>query len=189
MSTPIDRELTAPPAYTPFGGYARLDRLVKGLGRTDRRTVVWAFVLNVVAVLAFSALWVAGYRLAAAWALLVARRLAAVAERQSVGDYRPHVAVRVDVCRSYSPQSRLGRLARLLSERSRMCGICATRASSWFVYTPIRGLTAATAGLVAWKLVPSPTSFGLYLLASLVASVALVASEGALGGDDGVGAP
>ena len=33
----------------------------------------------------------------------------------------------------------------------------------WGVYTPIRGLTAATAGLAAWTLVPKPTTFGVCL--------------------------
>jgi putative nucleotidyltransferase with HDIG domain len=47
----------------------------------------------------------------------------------------------------------------------------------WSVYTPIRGLTAATGGLAAWTLVPGPTSFAGYLLASLAASVAYLAAE------------
>jgi putative nucleotidyltransferase with HDIG domain len=47
----------------------------------------------------------------------------------------------------------------------------------WSVYTPIRGLTAAAGGLAAWTLVPGPTSFAGYLLASLVASVAYLAAE------------
>ena len=45
MRTPIDRGLTAPPAYTPFGGYARLDRLVKSLDSADRRSAAWAVLL------------------------------------------------------------------------------------------------------------------------------------------------
>jgi putative nucleotidyltransferase with HDIG domain len=52
----------------------------------------------------------------------------------------------------------------------------------WSVYTPIRGLTAAAAGLAAWTLVPSPTTFGTCLLASLVASVVDIATEAGLVG-------
>jgi putative nucleotidyltransferase with HDIG domain len=52
----------------------------------------------------------------------------------------------------------------------------------WCVYTPIRGLTAAAAGLAVWKLVPGPTSFAACLIASLVAAVAYLAAEGALVG-------
>ena len=47
----------------------------------------------------------------------------------------------------------------------------------WCVYTPIRGLTAAAAGLAAWTLVPAPTSFGGFLVASLVAAAAYLAAE------------
>jgi putative nucleotidyltransferase with HDIG domain len=52
----------------------------------------------------------------------------------------------------------------------------------WSVYTPLRGLIAATAGLAAWTLVPKPASFGPYLLSSLSASVAYLVAEGALMG-------
>jgi putative nucleotidyltransferase with HDIG domain len=52
----------------------------------------------------------------------------------------------------------------------------------WSVYTPIRGLTAAAAGLAAWTIVPAPTAFGGFLLASLVASVADLAAGAALVG-------
>jgi putative nucleotidyltransferase with HDIG domain len=47
----------------------------------------------------------------------------------------------------------------------------------WSVYTPIRGLTAASAGLAAWTLVPHPNDLGKYLLASLVAAVADLISD------------
>jgi putative nucleotidyltransferase with HDIG domain len=52
----------------------------------------------------------------------------------------------------------------------------------WSVYTPIHALTGAMAGLVAWKIVPHPTSFAGYLLASLAGAVGfLVAQEAFLG--------
>jgi putative nucleotidyltransferase with HDIG domain len=50
----------------------------------------------------------------------------------------------------------------------------------WSVYTPIRGLTAAAAGLAAWTVVPAPTAFGGCLLASLVASLADLLAGSAL---------
>ncbi len=179
MSTPIDRELTARAAYTPFGGYARLDRLFKGLGSTDRRTVVWAFILNLGAVLAFSALWVAGYPLPHAWALLAVGAVAALAEQQQVAinDRTWQSVTTLPLAFSAVAFGPLG--AFVVGAISNVWDLRVSR-SSWFVYTPIRGLTAATAGLVAWKLAPSPTTFGQYLLASLFASVALVASDGAL---------
>jgi putative nucleotidyltransferase with HDIG domain len=52
----------------------------------------------------------------------------------------------------------------------------------WCVYTPIRGLTAATAGLAAWKLEPGPKTFAAYLLASLAVSVAYLIAEAVLVG-------
>jgi putative nucleotidyltransferase with HDIG domain len=48
----------------------------------------------------------------------------------------------------------------------------------WSVYTPVRALTAAAAGLAAWRLVPHPAGLGQYILASLVASVAELAADG-----------
>ncbi|HEY2311196.1 MAG TPA: HD domain-containing phosphohydrolase [Gaiellaceae bacterium] len=179
MSTPIDRELTAPRAYTPFGGYARLDRLFKGLGSADRRTVVWASVLNAAAIVVFSALWIADYPLPPIWALLALGAVAALAEQQQVAinDRTWQSVTTLPLVFSAVAFGPLG--AFVVGAISNVWDLRASR-SSWFVYTPIRGLTAATAGFAAWKLVPSPTTFGQYLLASLVASVALVASDGAL---------
>src|SRR5438552_13014470 len=85
LRTPIDRGLTAPPAYTPFGGYARLDRLVKRLARADVRATAWAALLVAASAGAVTAMWLHGYRLPPWWALLVLGAIAAVAERQSVG--------------------------------------------------------------------------------------------------------
>ena len=71
-------------------------------------------------------------------------------------------------CRSSSPLSRSGRSAALPSELSRLLSIYAQSPLRWSVYTPIRGLTAAAAGLAVAKLVPQPDHLGQYLLASLV---------------------
>ena len=85
LRAPIDRGLTAPPAYTPFGGYARLDRLVKGLDSADRRYGrLGLVVLSVVSIGTVAALWLDGYRLPHLWALFVLGAIAAVAERQTV---------------------------------------------------------------------------------------------------------
>ena len=181
LRTPIDRELTAPAAYTPFGGYARLDRLVKGLARSDSRTVAWAIALNAIAVAAAAALWFDGYRLPPLWALVVLGLLAAVAERQSVG-----VTERTSISVSFLPlvfsAVAFGPLGGfVVGAISNVWDLRESR-MKWCVYTPIRALTAGAAGLAAWTLVPSQTGFGLCLLASLVASVADLATEGALVG-------
>jgi len=184
LSTPIDRGLTAPPAYTPFGGYARLDRLIKGLSSVDRRTAVWAFFLNVGSILAFAVLWLDGYRLPHLWVLVVLGLVAAQAERQQVAindrtwqsvSFLPLVFSAV----AFGPLAGF-----LVGAISNVWDLRESR-SSWFVYTPIRGLTAAAAGVAAWTLVPSPSTFGACLLASLFASVAHVACDGVLVGMTG----
>jgi putative nucleotidyltransferase with HDIG domain len=181
LRTPIDRGLTAPAAYTPFGGHARLDRLVKGLARSDVRTGAWAALLGVASAGAVTAMWLDGYRLPPWWALLVLGAVAAVAERQSVG-----VTERTSSSVSFLPLvfsavafGPLGGFA--VGALSNVWDLRESRLK-WSVYTPIRGLTAAAAGLAAWTLVPSPTTFGPCLLASLVASVVDIATEAGLVG-------
>jgi putative nucleotidyltransferase with HDIG domain len=121
-------------------------------------------------------MWLQGYRLPPLWALLVVGAVAAVAERQTVGvndrtwmsvSFLPLVFSAV----AFGP---LGGLA--VGALSNVMDLRESRLK-WFVYTPIRGLTAAAAGLAAWTLVPGPTTFGPFLLSSLVASVAYVAAD------------
>ncbi|HEY2740928.1 MAG TPA: HD-GYP domain-containing protein [Gaiellaceae bacterium] len=176
MRTPIDRGLTAPPAYTPFGGYARLDRLVKGLDKADRRSVAWAFVLAALSIGTVAALWLDGYRLPHLWALFVLGGIAAVAERQTVaiGDrtwmsvaFMPLVFSAV----VFGPLGGfvVGALSTSLDLR--------TSPLKWSVYTPIRALQTAAAGLVVAKLVPEPSHLGQYLLASLLGCMVFLAAD------------
>jgi len=181
LRTPIDRGLTAPPAYTPFGGHARLDRLVKRLDSADRRSAVWAGILTAVSSGVISALWLDGYRLPHVWALFVLGAVAAAAERQTVAiNDRTWMSVAflplVFSAVAFGPLGgfAVGTLSTALDLRESPL--------RWSVYTPIRGLTAAAAGFAAWTLVPSPTTFVPYLLSSLVASVAFQAAEGTLVG-------
>ena len=177
MRTPIDRGLTAPPAYTPFGGYARLDRLVKSLDSADRRSAAWACVLAAMSIGTVAALWLAGYRLPHVWALVVLGAIAAAAERQTVA-----INERTEMSVAFLPLvisavvfGPLGGFA---------VGVLSTALDlpksplKWSVYTPIRGLTAAAAGLAVAKVVPQPDHLGPYLLASLVGSLVFVAADG-----------
>jgi putative nucleotidyltransferase with HDIG domain len=50
----------------------------------------------------------------------------------------------------------------------------------WSVYTPIRGLETAAAGLLVATLVPNPGALSQYLLASLVGSLVVLAVDGFL---------
>ena len=52
----------------------------------------------------------------------------------------------------------------------------------WAVYTPIRALTAATAGAAAWTFIPHPSGLGQYLLVCLLASSRDLVAEGVLVG-------
>ena len=176
MRTPIDRGLTAPPAYTPFGGYARLDRLVKGLDNADRRSAVWALVLAVLSIGSTAALWLDGYRLTHLWALFVLGGIAAVAERQTVAigertwmsvAFMPLVFSAV----VFGPLGGfvVGALSTALDLR--------TSPLKWSVYTPIRALQTAAAGFVVAKLVPEPSHFGQYLLASLLGCIVFLAAD------------
>jgi putative nucleotidyltransferase with HDIG domain len=181
LKAPIDRGLTAPPAYTPFGGYARLDRLVKGLDEADRRSIAWASVLVALSIGTIAALWLDGYRLPHLWAVFVLGAVAAVAERQTVSIHdRTDMSVAllplVFSAVAFGPLGGfvVGALSTTLDLRE-----SPLRSS---VYTPIRGLTAAVGGLAAWTLVPNPTTFVSYLLLSLVATLAYLAAESVLVG-------
>ena len=177
MRTPIDRGLTAPPAYTPFGGHARLDRLAKGLDSADRRSAVWACALTALSIGTVAALWIDAFRLPHLWAVLVLGAIAAAAERQTVaiGD-RSEMSVAflplVFAAVAFGPIGGfvVGALSTALDLR--------TSPLKWSVYTPIRALETSIAGLVVAKFVPQPDHFGQYLLASLVGSMVFLAADG-----------
>jgi len=178
LTTPIDRGLTATAAYTPFGGYARLVRLVKGLGSVDRRSLAWACALWIAFGASLSVLWLDGYRLPPILAGLFLATVAAVAERQgvAVSEWMDHSVSLLPLVFSavvFGPVGgfAVGAFSTVLDVRE--------SPFRWSVYTPIRALTTAMAGLAAWKLVPDPTTFGEFLLASLAGSVAFLAAEAA----------
>ena len=101
-------------------------------------------------------LWLHGYRLPPIWAALVLGAVAALAERQSVAvtngtdqisvSFLPLVFSAV----VFGPLGgfAVGALSTVLDLRESPL--------KWSVYTPIRGLTAAAAGLAAGQLVPHP---------------------------------
>ena len=177
MRTPIDRGLTAPPAYTPFGGYARLDRLVKSLGSADRRTTAWACALSAGSVGAFIALWFDGYRLPHLWALLVLGAIAAAAERQTVA-VNDHTEMSVAFLPLVFSAVAFGPLGGFTVGALSTALDLPKSPLKWSVYTPIRGLTAASAGLVVAWAIPQPDHLGQYLVASLVGSLVFLAVDG-----------
>ena len=127
-------------------------------------------------IVVFTALWLEGYRLPHLWALFVLGAIAATAERQTVaigGGTEMSVAFLplVFSAVAFGPLGGfvVGALSTALDLR--------TSQLKWSVYTPIRALETAAAGLMAVKLFPHPTGFGQYLLASLVGSLVFLAAD------------
>jgi putative nucleotidyltransferase with HDIG domain len=176
LRTPIDRGLTAQPPYTPFGGYARLDRLVNSLDSADRRSAVWAAILWAMSIGTISVLWLDGYRLPHVWALFVLGAVAAAAERQTVA-VNDHTEMSVAFLPLVFAAVAFGPLGGFA------VGVLSTALDlpksplKWSVYTPIRGLETAAAGLVVVNLFPHPVGFGQYLLASLVGSMVVLGAD------------
>jgi putative nucleotidyltransferase with HDIG domain len=148
------------------------------LGSVDRRTLAFAGVLWVAFAASLSVLWLDGYRLPPVWAGLLLAAVAAVAERQgvSVSEQMDHSVSLLPLLFSavvFGPLGgfAVGAFSTVLDLRQ--------APFRWSVYTPIRALTTAMAGLASWRLMPGPTNFGGYLLASLAGSVAFLAAEGA----------
>ncbi len=122
-----------------------------------------------------------GYRLPPLWAIVVLGGIAAVAERQDVT-----VTDRTTTSVSFLPVvfagiafGPLGGL--IVGAVSNIWDIRESRLK-WAVYTPIRALTAATAGGAAWTFNLHPSGFGEYLLVCLLASLAYLVAEGVLVG-------
>jgi putative nucleotidyltransferase with HDIG domain len=172
----IYRGLTAIRPYTPFGvvtsGFVRF----KGQNSADRRSTVWAAVLLAVAGFGVFALAKSGYPLPPIWVLLVLGSIAAVAERQGVA-----VTDRVEVSVSFLPlvfvAVAFGPLAAFAIGAIASVAYSPRPFLRWIVLTPIHGLTGAATGLAAWLVVPHPAGFTGYLLASLAASVANLATD------------
>jgi putative nucleotidyltransferase with HDIG domain len=177
LKTPIDRGLTAQPPYTPFGGYARLDRLVKSLDSADRRSAVWAGILWALSIGAVIALWLDDYRLPHVWALFVLGAIAAAAERQTVA-VDDHTYVSVAFLPLIFSAVVFGPLGAFVVGALSTALDLPTSPLKWSVYTPIRGLTGAAAGLAVAKLLPQPGNLGQYLLASLLGSLVFLAVDG-----------
>lgn len=173
----MDRGLTALEAYNPFGGYARPVARVRALHAPEVRTSIWAVGLVVGAAGVAAIFALNGYRLPPLWAVVVLGGVAALAERQSVA-----ITDRTTMSVSFLPLvfaavvfGPLGGFA--VGVLSNVWDLRDSRLK-WSVYTPIRALTAATAGWAAWTLVPNAETFGRCLLASLVASVADLLADG-----------
>ena len=126
-------------------------------------------------------LWSNGYRLPPLWAIVVLGGIAAFAERQGVA-ISDRTAMSVSFLPLVFAAIAFGPLGGLtVGAISTVWDLRESRLK-WAVYTPIRALTAATAGAAAWTFVPRPTGLGHYLLVCLVASLADIVAEAVLVG-------
>jgi putative nucleotidyltransferase with HDIG domain len=178
LSNSQDRGLTAQPAYTPSGGLASKLRNGFSANRADRNAAIWAVILVAAAIATAGALVRAGYSIDRIWVVVLLGVVAAIAERQGVA-----VTDRINMSVALLPNLfvaiAFGPLAAFVAS-------AISNASDfrpllrWFVYTPIRAITGAVAGLAAWTVMPHAASFAGYLLASLAASVANLATDAGL---------
>ncbi len=139
--------------------------------------MVWAFVLATLSIGMVAALWLNGYRLPHLWALFVLGAIAAIAERQTVA-----IGGRTEMSVAFLPlvfsAVVFGPLGGFVVGGLSTALDLGKSPLRWGVYTPIRALETATAGLVVAELVPRPSHLGQYLLASLVGSVVFLAADG-----------
>lgn len=167
--------------YTPSGGYASLRRALSATDATTIRSLAWAGVLMGVTTGVLMWLRADGYRLPALWQIAALGLIAAVAERKGV-----HITDRMTVSVSFLPlvfaAVALGPLGGLVVGAISNSSDLRSSRLRWAVYTPIRALTAASAGLAAWTFFPHPSKWADYLLASLVASAADLVAEFTLTG-------
>ena len=150
----------------------RFLQLLKRQSAADLRGGMWAVALVVSATALVSSLVELRYGLNPFWAVLVMGAMAAVAERSGVA-----VADRVEMSASFLPivfaAVALGPLAGFVAGALSNAADLRRPLLRWVVYTPVRAMTGAAAGLVAgW--VGAGSSFGHYLLTSSVACLALI---------------
>jgi hypothetical protein len=177
LDSPIDRGLTATEAYTPSGGYASLGAVSRELTAQTIRSLAWAIILIAGTASVAAALWFDGYRLPPLWEIGLVGLIAALAERKAVFvTNRTTTSVsRLPLVFAAIAFGPLGGMA--VGAISNILDIRDSRLK-WVVYTPIRALTAATAGIAAWMFIPHPSGLAQYLLTSLAASLADLVADG-----------
>ena len=184
MDAPIDRGLTATEAYTPSGGYASLRQALRQNSVETLRSAAWATVLVFASASVIVVLRSDGFRFPPLWAILILGGIAALADRNGVA-----LTERTTMSVSFIPIvfaaivfGPLGGLT--VGAMSNLWDFRDSRLK-WVVYSLIRALTGAAAGVAAWMFTPHPSGWGQYLLASLVASLASLGAEGVLASTTG----
>lgn len=171
-------ELTATTSYNPFGGERKISRALRV---QDVRSLAWAGVLCLGALLMAASLVAAGSDLPSYWILGGLALISGIAERHSVpllGNRQRGSEIAVSFVPFVFTAVAFGPLAALVVG---MLGNLADFRSPylrWAVYTPARALTGAAAGLAAEAAYShdSATFFAI-LLAALAASFAVLAVD------------
>ena len=176
---PPDQGLTATPSVYPFrGSFKRLS--------TDPDVAVgaWAVALWVAAAVVGISLVAAGVSVPSWPAVLILALIAGVAERESVRLFT-HRGTSLDMSVAFLPfvftAVAFGPLAAFVVGALANLGDARRPYLRWAVYTPIRALTGAAAGLAAATVSTDETGkFGVILLAAFLAAVAHLALDALL---------
>lgn len=171
--TPVNRGLTATAAYTPFGGGARIREVLLRQSSADLRGGLWGVSLVLLAIGLALGLVEFGYGIRPLWAVLVMGAMAAVAERSGVA-----VTDRVEMSASFLPivfaAVALGPLAGFVAGAVANAADLRRPYLRWVAYTPVRAMTGAAAGLVAYQTGGVGASFGHLVLTSSLACLTFI---------------
>lgn len=169
------RELTARPAYTPFGGESKKLLLAVLRDRETRRSFLWAVTLWAASAVVALLLLSSGHSVPPWWTVLGLAVVAGVAERQSVallGDRQRGIEISVSFLPFVFTAVAFGPLAAFFVGAISNLADFRRPYLRWAVYTPARALTGAAAGLAAALADTGATwTFTTILIASLAAAV------------------
>lgn len=146
-----NRELTARPSYNPFGG-DRKGFFPRYRWTQDARSLAWAAILSVGAAVTGVALVLAGYPVPSLWIVAALAVVAGLAERHGVallGDRQRGIEIAVSFVPFVFAAVVFGPLTALIVGALGNLADLRRPYLRWAVYTPLRALTGAGAGLAA----------------------------------------
>jgi HD domain/ECF-type riboflavin transporter, S component len=141
----------------------------------ERRSLVWATTLGVIAAVSFAALVGSGYSLPPWWIVLALAVVAGLAERHGValfGDRQRGIEIAVSFVPFVFAAVAFGPLAALVVGAIGNLADFRAPYLRWAVYTSARALTGAAAGLAAAAIYGANATFFSIVLAALAAALA-----------------
>ena len=168
------RELTAKRSYNPFGGERKVSPVFAH--KQDVRSLLWAIVLALAAFTVGATLYSVGYGLPSLWVVLALGVVAGLAERHGVallGDRERGIELAVSFVPFVFAAVVFGPLAALVVGALGNLADLRRPYLRWAVYTPLRAITGAAAGLAADAVYGSDrVAFVSIIVAVLVAALA-----------------